>query len=93
MNNLTSVINVNVDSDLKKKATNVLNDLGLNMSTAINMFLKQIVKRDGIPFEIVNQKPNQDLIKALKEAEEINNGKINANSYDNMKDLIKALDE
>ena len=54
MANLTSAVNVNVDRKIKDDATKVLKSLGLNMSTAINMFLTQVVKKDGIPFEITN---------------------------------------
>ena len=63
MANLTSAINIQVDSDTKKQATDILNNLGLSMSTAINIFLKQVIKRDGIPFEIVNNKPNEEMLK------------------------------
>ena len=45
-------INIRTDSELKAKAQVVLADLGLDMSTAINVFLNQIVYRKGIPFEI-----------------------------------------
>ena len=45
-------INVRTDSELKKKAQAVLSDLGLDVSTAVNVFLNQIVYRQGIPFEI-----------------------------------------
>lgn len=48
-------INVNVDSEVKQEAANILNQLGLNMSTAINMFLVQVIQKRGIPFEIVSQ--------------------------------------
>ena len=44
MKSLTSAINVQVDTKDKEEATNILKDLGLNMSTAINMFIKQIIK-------------------------------------------------
>ncbi len=40
MANLTSAINIQVDSDTKKQATDILNNLGLSMSTAINIFFK-----------------------------------------------------
>ena len=43
MSNLTSVINVNVPSEVKEEATNLFNSLGLNMSTAINIFLKKAI--------------------------------------------------
>ena len=67
MSNLTSAINVQVDSTTKQEATAILNDLGLSMSAAINLFLKQVVKRDGLPFEVVNPKPSKELRKVLKE--------------------------
>ena len=71
MANLTSAINIQVDSDTKKQATDILNNLGLSMSTAINIFLKQVIKRDGIPFEIVNNKPNEEMLKAVQEVKEM----------------------
>jgi DNA-damage-inducible protein J len=46
-------INIRTDSELKAKAQAVLTDLGLDMSTAINVFLNQIVYRQAIPFEII----------------------------------------
>lgn len=45
-------INIRTESDLKEKAQEVLSDLGLDMTTAINVFLNQIVYRQAIPFEI-----------------------------------------
>ena len=45
-------INIRTDSELKAKAQAVLNDLGLDMSTAMNVFLHQIVYNQAIPFEI-----------------------------------------
>ena len=66
MANLTSVINVNVPTDVKDEATSLFNSLGLNMSTAINMFLKKAIYERGIPFE-VKQKPTKELAEALKE--------------------------
>lgn len=48
----TTNINIRTDSELKAKAQSVLADLGLDMSTAINIYLNQIVYRQAIPFEI-----------------------------------------
>lgn len=90
MASLTTTINVNVDSKLKQEATDILNDLGLNMSTAINIFLNQVVKRKGIPFSIVQKKPSKELIEALIEAEEIRNNP-NRKGYNNIEELMKAL--
>lgn len=87
--NLTSVINVQVDSATKKEATAILNNLG--MSAAINLFLKQVVKRDGLPFEVVNPKPSKELCKALKEAEKIVNNTDKYLGYRDMDKLKEAL--
>ena len=48
----TTNINIRTDSNLKIKAQSVLNDLGIDMSTAINVFLSQVVYKQAIPFEI-----------------------------------------
>ena len=91
----TSAINVQVNAKDKKEATIILKNLGLNMSTAINMFLKQIIKNDGIPFEVKNPKPTKELLEALQEGEDIikdiKDGK--RKGYNNMDELIKALNE
>lgn len=71
MSSLTSAINVQVDAKDKEEATNILKDLGLNMSTLINMTIKQVIKRGGLPFEVVNPKPSKELLEALEEGEQI----------------------
>lgn len=93
MANLTTAINVNVDTKIKEEATSILKSLGLNMSTAINMFLAQVVKRDGIPFEVVNPKPSQELLEALKEGsvieKEIREG--NRTGYRNASEMLRSI--
>ena len=91
MANLTTAINVNVDTKIKEEATSILKSLGLNMSTAINMFLAQVVKRDGILFEVVNPKPSKDMLEALAEVNEMINNSEKYPRYSNRKDLEKAL--
>lgn len=93
MEQLTSAINVQVNAKDKELATNILKNLGLNMSTAINMFIKQIIKKDGIPFEVTNQKPSQELLEALQEGEaiiqEVREGK--RNGYNNVNEMMKDI--
>ena len=62
MENKTSAINIQVDSNVKKDATKVLTELGLSMSSAINLFLKQVVKKNGIPFEVTNAVENKKIL-------------------------------
>lgn len=91
MSNNISAININVDSNVKKEATELFNSLGLNMSTAINLFLRKSINEGGIPFELKNPKPTRELKRALKEAKKIENGEILVKSFDNREDLKKAL--
>ena len=93
MASLTSAINVQVDAKIKKEASEILKGLGLNMSTFINMALTQVVKRDGVPFEVVNPKPNKELLEAIKEGEDILNGKIKTKKYHSVKELIGDLED
>ena len=48
----TTSVTMRVDCEDKAKAEQIFNALGLNMSTAFNMFIKQTIRCDGIPFEI-----------------------------------------
>ena len=62
MENKTSAINIQIDSNVKKDATLVLTDLGLSMSSAINLFLKQVIKKNGLPFEVTNVVENKKIL-------------------------------
>jgi len=52
-----SKINIDTDAELRTKVQSVLDDLGLDIPTAVNIFFKQIVYKDAIPFEISRPKP------------------------------------
>ena len=88
----TSAINVNVPTEVKIEATNLFNSLGISMSTAINMFLKKSIYEQGIPFEL-KQRPNKEVIDALKEVDDIESGKTNNKGYHNMYDLLDDLEK
>ncbi len=91
MANKTCAININVDKKIKDEATTILKGLGLNMSTFINMALTQVVKRNGVPFEVVNPTPSKELLEALKEVDEMINNPEKYPRYNNREDLMKAL--
>ncbi len=93
MATLSSVINVNVPVKVKEEATNLFNSLGLNMSTAINMFLVKSINEWGIPFEVSAPKPSKELLEALQEGEDIMNGKIQTKTYHNVKEMFEELDK
>ena len=57
-----SNINIRIDDKLKKDAEKLFNDLGMTMSSAINIFLKQSVREQKIPFVIRKEYPNYRLM-------------------------------
>ena len=54
----SSNIIVRVDSEVKQQSEELFKEMGMNMSMAINIFLKQSIKEQGIPFKITNN-PNK----------------------------------
>ncbi len=51
----TSNINIRVDSGVKQQAQEVFSSLGIDMSTAINVFLRQAIQARGLPFPVIDQ--------------------------------------
>ncbi|MDO4752617.1 MAG: type II toxin-antitoxin system RelB/DinJ family antitoxin [Candidatus Saccharibacteria bacterium] len=68
-NDVTMTIRTN--SEVKKTAAALFDDLGLDMSSAINMFLRECIRKDGIPFEVSRKEiPNLRTRRAIKNAVE-----------------------
>lgn len=91
MENLTTVINIKVNREDKELATDILNNLGLNMSVYVNMAIKQLINMNAVPFEIENPKPSMELLEALQDGDDILKGKIKAKGYTNMYEMLKDL--
>lgn len=91
MESSTSAISVQVDTRDKEVANGILKNLGLNMSTFVNMAIKQLINKDGIPFEVSNPKPSKELIEALQEGEDILNGKIQVKGYHNVRKMFEDI--
>lgn len=62
-------VTIRVDEELKKQADSLFNDLGMNLSTAFNIFLKQSVREQGMPFVISKNVPNAVTQAAMEAAE------------------------
>jgi len=65
---LDATVRARVDSNIKKEAEAIFAKIGLNTSQAINIFLNRVIQEKGIPFEL--KIPNEETLKAMKEAEE-----------------------
>lgn len=89
MENITSAISVQVDSQDKEMANDILKSLGLNMSTYVNMAIKQLLYTNGLPFEVKNPNNNenkQDISATIKEKSVDNH-----NDYGTMPNLVEFM--
>ena len=86
----TANVNFRLDKQTKKEAEELFEDLGLNMTTALTMFVKASIREQGIPFEVRRDIPNVETIAAIEESERLLSDP-NVKGYDNMEDLIRAL--
>ena len=67
----TTNFSIRMDTELKAQADELFAELGMNLSTAFNIFVRQSLREGGIPFEIRTDRPNKETIAAMLEAENI----------------------
>ena len=88
-----STVNMSIrtDATLKKQAEAMFSDMGLNMTTAINLYLRQVVRQGRIPFEIASDLPNAETLRAIQEVEKMKANPSFGKTYDNVDDMMKDL--
>ena len=82
-------VSIRMDVRLKKQAEELFSDLGLNMTAAMTMFLRQAVRVQGIHFEITRV-PNAETVAAMREAETIARDPT-VKGYSNLDELFRDL--
>ena len=87
--NMTN-LNIRTDKEIKMAAEKIFEELGLNMTTAVNIFLRQSIRENGIPFDLRLDVPNDTTAAAIAEGRRLAQD-INAKGYSNMDDLRAAL--
>lgn len=85
----TVVTNIRIDKELKAQATELFNDLGLTLSQAFTVFLKQAILHHGLPFA-VTRPPSKELLEAIKEGEQLAHDP-NAKTYATPQELWDEL--
>ena len=76
MSGNTVNLSIRMDKSLKEQADNLFSELGMNMTTALNIFVRQSVLQGKIPFEIKLNSPNDETLAAIREIEEMRSGLI-----------------
>lgn len=84
-------LNVRTDVAIKEQSEEIFSEMGLSLSAAINIFLRQVVREQRIPFEITLNTPNKTTLAAFREGKRLL-GDPAAPSYSDMSSLRKALD-
>ncbi len=85
---MSKTITIRVDEDTKECANKVLKEVGLDMSTAVNMFLKQVIRTNGLPFNVSAEKPNKVTMNAF---DELDNG--GGKSFTSIDALMEDLND
>ena len=86
----TTNLNIRTDKDVKDQAELIFNELGLNMTTAINMFLRTTIREHGIPFSLKLDVPNEVTAAAIEEGRRIASDS-SVKGYSSMDALKAAL--
>lgn len=82
----TTDVRSRIEPELKHSATAVLEKMGLNISQAFRLFLRQVVAHQSLPFEV--KAPNDETLTAMQEARSIKKAK-----FGSAKDLIDDLEK
>ena len=87
----TTPTQVRIDTNIKKEATALFSSLGLDMSSAVNLFLHQCVLRGGLPFAVEVPQYSDKTLSAMAEARRISRDP-DVKGYTTMDELKAALD-
>ena len=86
----TDTLHIRVEPSVKMKAEKTLNDLGLSITEAVNVFLNQVILHDGIPFKIEKPRYNKETIQAM---DDVKNGKNLSKAFDSVDEMFEELDK
>lgn len=81
-------VNIRMDEGLKQQFDYLCNELGLNMSTAFNIFAKTMVRQRRVPFEISLDTPNAETLAAI---DDVNHGRNLSKTFHSVEELMEDL--
>lgn len=84
-------VNIRMNPELKKQFEAFCKDMGLTMTTAINLFVKKTVREYRIPFEIGAEQPNQETLEAINEISYLKAHPNEGKSYTSAKELRRDI--
>lgn len=84
-------VTIRMDEDIKHQADDLFSDLGMSLSGAITVFIKQAIRQQAIPFAIARDVPNQETLEAIEEVQRLKNDPAKK-TYDSFNEILKKLD-
>lgn len=88
----TTNVSFRMNTELKAQAEALFSELGMNLSTAFNIFVRQSLREGGIPFAIKLEEPNKETIAAMLEAERIAKDP-NVKAYSDVEEALRELEK
>ncbi|MCI8941197.1 MAG: type II toxin-antitoxin system RelB/DinJ family antitoxin [Dorea sp.] len=82
---------IRIEEDVKKQAVELFNQLGIDMSSAVNMFLRQSIMRGGLPFSVEIPRYKPEVLEAMEEARRISRDP-NTKRYSSFAEALEDID-
>lgn len=89
----TTSITMRMDEKLKAQLQDLMNDLGLDLTTYFTMAAKQAVRKQAIPFTVSREVINEETRKAFKEVDELKKHPEKAKKYHSFSELLAEVEE
>lgn len=86
----TTNVSIRMDSELKAQAEALFAELGMSLSTAVHIFVRQSLREGGLPFQVKTERPNQETIAAMLEARRIARDP-NVKHYSDVEEALREL--
>lgn len=86
----TTNVSIRMDSELKAQAEELFAELGMSLSTAVHIFVRQSLREGGLPFQVKTERPNQETIAAMLEARRIARDP-NVKHYSDVEEALREL--
>ena len=83
-----TTMNIRVDSDIKNNAKKIFAELGMDLTTAVNIFLRQSIREHGMPFELKLRVPNDETVEAIRQ---VNNKEDLSKPFSSISELMEDL--
>ena len=84
-------VSIRMDDNLKKQAEDLFNDLGMNLTTAFTIFVKQSIREHRIPYEITIEIPNSKTISAINDVQQMKQNPSLGKAYTDVDKMMEEL--